>query len=252
MNNIINKELIKKRFEKTLPTYADNAFVQKQMALKLLAELIKKQGKNFEDVLEIGCGCGLLTENILSGLNFNNLYINDIVEKAVNNTKNLSPKIKKIYGDCENITFPTNLDLIISNATFQWIFDFEALSGKIHSSLKKNGIFAFTTFGKSNLSQIKVLTGNSLRYYSQREIEILLNKKFEIIYSNSEIIKMEFDSAIDVLKHLKLSGVNSLEEKQWLKKDLEYFINKCDRNFKSKSGKIELTYNPLYFIAKKT
>ncbi|MDD3436609.1 MAG: malonyl-ACP O-methyltransferase BioC [Candidatus Gastranaerophilales bacterium] len=250
MIKTLDKKLIKKRFEKSLPTYADNAVVQKQMAVNLLSELIKYRGRQFENILDIGCGCGFLTENILNNLTCDNLFINDMVEEAVNKTADFSRKIKKIYGDCETISFPANLDLIISNATFQWIFDFEELADKIHSSLKKDGILAFTTFGELNLSQMKSLTGKGLKYYRKSDIEKILDKKFEIIYSHSDIINIEFKNTIDMLKHLKFSGANSIEETKWSKKDLADFVKEYEK-FKNKTGKVELTYQPLYFIARK-
>lgn len=251
MNNLLDKELIKKRFEKSLPTYTQNAIVQKQMAINLISKLIETQGKQYCNILEIGCGCGLLTKNILNNFIFDKLFVNDLVENAVNTAAELSTKIQRIYGDCEDVTFPESMDLIISNAALQWIFDFESQLKKVHSSLSECGIFAFSTFGEKNLNQIKALTKQSLQYYNQSELEKLLQEHFEIIYSHSQTINVEFDTAVDVLKHLKFSGVNSIEETKWSKTDLESFIEKYNNNFKNKDGKMELTYHPMYFIARK-
>ena len=53
---MINKELVKKRFSKSLDTYEDNAFVQKEMGAKLISLLEKKE---FNTIFEIGCASGL-------------------------------------------------------------------------------------------------------------------------------------------------------------------------------------------------
>lgn len=239
---MVNKELVKTRFEKSLKTYDKNAVVQKQMAEFLMQKLIEHKGANFSRIFEIGCGTGLLTKKIRAHLHFDRLLLNDIVE-------NLSAS-KLLIGDCEEIDFPSDLDLVISNAALQWVQDFSCIAEKIHSALKDKGIFAFTTFGKRNLEQIKKITGKTLDYYEQSTIEKLLSKNFGIVYSSSDIVNLEFDDVKDVLKHLKLCGVNSLEKTRWTKTDLKDFQNKYNE-FKNKEGKFVLTYQPIYFIAQK-
>lgn len=254
---MINKELVKQRFEKNLSTYSENAVVQKHMTSELLASLINNkpdvvglESPTYYKILEIGCGTGILTNEILNHLNFEELFVNDIVEYSLN-PQISSEKIIELYGDCEKITFPSGLDLVISNATFQWIENLPAVLGKISSSLNRNGILAFNTFEEWNLYQIKTLTGNALNYYKKSDIENVLKKNFKIIYSHSETIEIEFDSAQDVLKHLKLTGVNSLTKTKWTKKDLKEFADKYNHLFTNNKGKLILTYKPIYFICAK-
>ena len=63
-----------------------------------------------------------------------------------------------------------------------------------------------------------------------------------------EIHIMAFDSPKDVLKHLQLTGVNSVESQRWTKKDLTKFENGyknlCNR-------RPMLTYNPIYIKIEK-
>lgn len=249
MNSLIDKELIKKRFEKSLPTYEENAVIQKNMAEILLAKLADLSGNKFDNILEIGCGTGFLAKKLTQNFIFEKLFINDIVDKAVKNVALLSTKIEKIYGDCEQIEFPNNIDLIISNATFQWI-DIKSQLEKIYFSLSKDGIIAFSTFGEAHFHQIKTVGSKCLNYINRITIEKLLKENYELIYSGSETITLEFESALDILKHIKLSGTNAVGAISWVKKDLNEFIEKYNK-FKNKNGKFELTYQPLYFIARK-
>lgn len=247
---MVNKELVKQRFEKNLSTYSENAIVQRHMALELIANLIKNCGASFHTVLEIGCGAGTLTKEILIQLNFEKLFINDIVKDSLSDNIN-SNKIKTLYGDCEKVEFPQNLDLVISNATFQWLENLPAVLDKIHTSLNKRGILAFNTFEEWNLYQIKTLTGNTLNYYRKSELENVLAKNFKIIHSYSQTMEIEFDSAQEVLKHLKLTGVNGLISTKWAKSDLQEFSQKYNHLFKNDKGKLILTYKPVWFICAK-
>lgn len=237
---MVDKELIKKRFSKSLETYEQNAVIQNQMANLLLQKLIEIKGKNYEKIFEIGCGKGLLTKKIQKELSCKELFLNDMI-KSISYSN-------FILGDCENINLPQNLDLVISNATLQWVENLPALLDKINLSLNSGAVFAFTTFGEQNFHQIKTITNNSLNYFNQETIEKMLSKNFKIIHSHSEIIDLGFDSAYEILNHLKLCGTNALEKTRWTKKELINFIKKYDE-FITEDCKFILTYHPMYFIA---
>ena len=76
---------------------------------------------------------------------------------------------------------PEELDLLISNATFQWLEDFGGFLTGMKSHLKKNGILAFSTFGPQNLREIRALTGSSLKYSAFEKIRSLLTADFQEI-----------------------------------------------------------------------
>lgn len=277
--NSLDKNLIKERFEKNLATYADNAVVQKHMASELVASLVYNvaQSKpfspddgglvnppyfddsshaliapqpNFNKILEIGCGTGTLTKKILNEFNFKELFVNDIVENSL--YKDIqSDKIIKLYGDCEKIQFPQCLDLVISNATFQWLQNLPEILNKIHTSLNKGAILAFSTFENWNLYQVSTLTQKTLNYYTKSDLEEILKQNFTIIHSFSQTMEIEFDSAQEVLKHLKLTGVNGLISTKWTKSDLQKFSEKYNHLFKNNKGKLVLTYKPVWFICAK-
>lgn len=101
LNNKIDKDLVKKRFTRCLDSYNANAGVQQEMAEKLVNALTNAKGDQFHNILEIGCGTGLLTKIISDKLNFKTLYANDLVAKTENYIKEISQNITFIGGDCE-------------------------------------------------------------------------------------------------------------------------------------------------------
>ena len=150
---MINKELIKKRFSKCITTYDENAKIQKRMAEKLFS-LVERN--DFDKILEIGCGTGLLTKIAIEKLNFRTYTANDIVGDCKDLIKQLSPEIKFIQADIENIIKDSNnkYDLIISNAVFQWIEDIEGFISTLYEKLEPNGVLLFSTFGLENFREI--------------------------------------------------------------------------------------------------
>ena len=230
---MIDKELVKKRFSKSLDTYEDNAFIQRKMGEKLLQLLNKRE---FNSIFEIGCATGLLTKQIKSSLKYNSLTVNDIVEDAKQYVENIVDEF--ICEDIESLSFEKKYDLIISNACLQWCNDINLTINKLLNALEHNGILAFTLFGEDNLKEIKTL------FNFQNKI----NLSAKII--EEETIKIYFDSPREVLKHLKLTGVNALQEHKFTKSTLKDFEEKYNKMY-SENGKVYLTYNPIYLIIKK-
>lgn len=240
----MKKELVKQQFSKNLTNYEENAVVQMIMAEKLLNLLPKKEYKN---ILEIGCGTGFLTKLINKNIKFENYTTIDIVGGCKDFIQSINPDINFIKGDIEKTEITEKYDLIISNAVFQWITDFEDFVKKLSSSLNNNGIIAFATFGKENFKEIKEVGKVSLDYYSKEEIKSLLSN-YNIEHIEEEIIVKDFENIKNMLMHMKKTGVNSLSEKTWSIKEVNAFIKHYKELY---NDNVSLTYNPIYVIAKK-
>ena len=228
-------------FEKAKDTYRKNAHIQKKMAQRLISALVKICGKDYDKIFEIGSGTGFLPDEIIKNLKFNKITLNDITD----NFTNFEPN-NYIKGDILNINLPNSFDLIISNAVFQWINNYEFLFKKLKSSLKKGGILCFSTFGVKNFSQIKNIAGIGLCYPDLKEV---INKNgFEILFFEEELQTVYFNSIKELLSHIKLTGVKT-ENRVWTKSDFKNFENNYLKNYKDDMG-FELTYHPYFYILK--
>lgn len=114
----INPKLIKKQFEKSFNSYNQNAIVQRLMAEKLVKNLslIKT---DFNSILELGCGTGILTKEIVKAIKFKTYSANDLVEKSKKYVSEIIPNVQFYCGNALKVKTPKS-DLIISNAMFQW------------------------------------------------------------------------------------------------------------------------------------
>ena len=122
---MINKELVKLRFEKNLRTYDNSAVVQRKMA-KILAEKISSLcGTEFSKIFEFGVGTGFLTRDILEKISFDEYCANDIMAESGDYVKRIIKNVKFLQGDIEKIEPDEKFDLIVSNAVMQWVLDFD-------------------------------------------------------------------------------------------------------------------------------
>lgn len=244
----MNKELIKQRFSRKLNLYNENARIQKQMAEKLINMAIPfPVERRFEDILEIGCGTGLLTELADKKLDYKNYIALDIVPECKKHIEKIDSNIKFISNDIESyIEISKTFDLIISNASLQWIESLPQFINKLVSKLNPNGKLLFSTFGKENFREIYFVLGKTLTYFSKSELQEKLKNWSPQI--EEEVRVMAFKTPKDVLKHIQNTGVNALSQETWTKKDLVNF----EKEYNSFCfNRPTLTYNPIYVSIQK-
>ena len=227
------------KFNKNLNNYNLKATIQKNIAIKLV-EILKQYSDDFNQILEIGCGSGFLTKNIYNNLKYKNFYTNDIVENSKDYIKNYTTNF--ICGNAETIDFPENNNLIISSSVFQWLENFDYFIYKIHNSLNKDGLLAFSMFIDGNYSQIKQYLNITLNYKTTEEIKNILNKYFDILSYKENENTLHFNNVKEVLNHIKNTGINVINEKRLTKSQLSVYI---------KSNNTDLNYKYNFVIARK-
>ena len=82
------------------------------------------------------------------------------------------------------------------------------------------------------------------------ELEEALRIHYEIVKAHEERICLTFGTPLEVLYHLKHTGVAAVRQQAWTKRNLQDFCDKYARLF-SDGRSVTLTYHPIYIIAKK-
>lgn len=113
------------------------------------------------------------------------------------------------------------------------------------TGLKTNGLLAVATFGKDNLKEVRQITNIGLNYPTLSQWQAWLAKDFELLWCEDFKVILDFDTPLDVLKHLKYTGVTATNQKLD-KKNLNGFIGDYLSAFGMPSGKVRLTYHPLF------
>lgn len=250
---MIDKTVVACRFRKSADTYDKQAVVQKWIANRLFALILDYTDETPERILEIGCGTGFLTRSLKQQWEDKQLFINDLVESICIKTASACriPAAHCLPGDIETLDLPVLYDLIVSSSAFQWLTCPEQTYCRIANRLQPGKLLAFSSFGEDNFHELKSLTGNSLPYLSMHKQAELLAPYFDILYMEESRHALHFDDPLEVLQHIRQTGVNAVTVSQvWTKEKLKEFSRQYQEQFYL-DGKYPLTYHPYYFIGRK-
>ena len=251
----MDKRLIAQRFAKARETYPEAARVQHQVAEKMIAMLrlyaYMDGGSYPHSILEIGCGTGIYSRLLHQAFRPDRLMLNDLCPDMRQSLADLTalPGVSFLPHDAENMPFSHDMGLITSCSTLQWFTDPAAFFARSRRFLKPDGILAFTTFGPSNMHEIRSLTGHGLDYLPLDEVRRLVASHFDVRYAAEEVVSLPFADPPSVLRHLKLTGVTGTEKRMWTRGRLQAFSEDYTRRFARPDGKVTLTYHPIYIIA---
>lgn len=254
-------EIIKSRFGKAIRHYDNHAVAQKIIADRLF-NLIDREQRT-ENVLEIGCGTGNLSRRLLE-LSPGKLILNDIcpgyaeiLRKKLASPVSTDPEdsTARILFSCGNAQeiigkrFPAKFNLIASASAIQWLSDpLQFLIG-CRSLLAADGLLAVSTFAPDNMQEVAFSSGCGLQYPSPEVIGRTLEQHYRLLHLSTGEITLTFPDPVDVLKHLKLTGVNGVNSTGWTKKDLTAFQERY-QTVRNPDGSYPLTYRPVFILCK--
>ncbi len=255
-----SEERIKRAFSKASDNYNANAFVQQRMAEHLAALL--PEGDSFARAFEFGVGTGLLTMHIDARCRVSSWLLNDLSEEMLRNVPPLQGKATFLPGNVLSYAGDerlTGLNLITSSAALQWIPEPFNLLQRLSALLEPGGILLIGTFRRGNLNEIASLTGNSLPYFEENDMERFARSAgLRILSLTSETMHLSFPSPREVLRHLKSTGTTQLPHfgndsfRLDTKSALARFDEAYRATFPAPQGQgVALSYIPLYLCAVK-
>ena len=252
MSARIDKQLVRRRFRRALPTYAGQAEVQRRMAARLL-DMIESAGaaSHLGRVFEFGSGSAMLTSMLFERHSAEAFYANDLVaesrafvEQAIAG-RNVG-RLEFLPGDVERLDpLPDRLDLVLSNATLQWLHEPARLFERLAVAMKPGGLLLFSTFGAENMREIATLGEAALPYRSLGDIGALAGTAFEVEAIEHEIVRQEFDAPEAVLRHIRATGVNGVSSRAWTRSQYLDFLRRYRVAYPSGEG-VALTWHPVY------
>lgn len=249
---IINKDLTGRRFSAGCSTYDRQASAQDYVVEKMArmiehSDISEAMGRTGALTVEIGSGTGKLSR-ILDRFAGESAFLEmwDIVDNQP-----LSGKDRKFRVCDAEIAIrelpADSADVFVSASTVQWFNSPARFLGECARVLKKGGFLLIGTYADGNLSEVSEHTGRSLPLLSAQQWRNIIPGSLEIIEWSQTSVPCRFGSAIEVFRHLKHTGVNSLGQD-----DESGILRNALRTWKPDSdGQFTITYRPLIFSAVK-
>lgn len=263
MTPSIDKQLVARRFSHSRSTYDREAYVQRQITekmMRLLTDTLLAEGVScseipirFGHIVEFGCGTGAYSRLLLRTLQPETLLLNDLCQEMEEYIEELCDghAVRFVSGDAEALEFPEETDLITSCSALQWFNHPSTFFMRCRHTLTENGMLAFSTFGPTNMHEIRRLTGHGLDYLALEELKNRLSPGFDILHAEEEMVSLSFPTPLAVLQHLKQTGVTGTEKRIWTRSRLHSFCEEYTILFGDTDGHVSLTYHPIYIIARK-
>ena len=250
---VIEAKRVSQRFTAAAQTYDQHAAAQQRICAHLLAMLKRKHPLCFRRVLEIGCGSGGFTRLLQAEGVVSEWCLNDLCESwSPELTKRMAgERWQWLAGDAEQMAFPGSFDLIASANALQWMKELPAFLHRLSSALAPQGLLLFNLFTPDNLLEVKAISGQGLNYPTPEEVQSWLAKDYRIWQMEEERIVLTFSDPMEVLRHLKYTGVTANATGVWTKGKQAHFCEAYRERFATSEGKVTLTYTPLYLLASK-
>lgn len=246
---MIGASAIISRFARAISTYEAQASVQ-GIAAERLADLLGNHLHVLAPrILEIGCGTGLLTRQIVTRFTPSELILNDICPEMEVCFANL-PRATFLPGDAQTVAWPGTFDAIVSASAIQWFDDLGAFVNRCAAALPQGGLLAVSGFGPKTLPEIRELTGKGLDYPVFEQFVSAFTSAFTPLETQHFTHTMHFKSGWDVLRHLKETGVTATgaaEKTAWTRRRLAAFVVAYQARFAAENG-VYLTYEPFLFV----
>lgn len=133
-------------FDKISQEYREKSIVQQKAAKKLLGLLKIKES---QDVLDVGCGPGHVT-NIIRGMTKGRVVGIDISGGMITQANKLYPDIEFSCIAAEDLCYDSEFDIVFCNSVLPWFKNPAKGIRSIFNSLKESGILGLACPGTSD------------------------------------------------------------------------------------------------------
>lgn len=150
-----DKRRIAAAFSGASHRYEQAAAVQRVVAQRLAGRVLA-DAPSPADIVEIGCGTGLLTKTLLRGIPGGRWLVTDLssemVEYCQSSIADPRVRFRRMDGETPDLP-PGSCDLLVSSLAFQWFADLPDALDRLSRCLKPGGRLMFATLGVDTFAE---------------------------------------------------------------------------------------------------
>ena len=205
---------VKKAFNRAAPHYSQVAHLQRQVAAEL-AERLTGLTAQPQTVLELGCGSGELSRQLMQLYPSARIYALDIALQMLRQISSAS--LNLICADAAALPLPAaSVDIVVSNLMLQWCNDFLKVFQEFARVLRPGGILLFSTFGPETLQELRAVWTAADHYthvntfVDMRALgDALLQLGFAHPVMDAERLKRYYPDSLSLMWELKALGAHN-------------------------------------------
>lgn len=253
-----------KRFGRRAVTYDDATPVQAGMASRLVTHAVRYFGsRSGLRILELGCGTGRLTKELLEVFPEARVIAVDISTDMVAYAAQRAPRARFMVDDVENFVRTCNetFDLVISNAAFQWFQQMEKTLGYVKALLAADGLLAGSTFGEDTFTELQQAFRSAYAALGYPEVEHTVSMRpaswWRETLPHAEVYESrqtrKFSDTLSFLRSVQDAGaVKSTTGAHFLRRDaLRMMVKHYESCFAvPEGGGVYATYHCLYLYCR--
>jgi len=215
----IDKSAARRSFDQAAPGYDKAAVLQRELADRLLERLdyIRLQP---ERMLDLGAGTGYAIPGLRKRFGTACILALDFASAMLLEARDRDRTCRPsdcVCADVEALPLAdASVDLIFSNATFQWCNDIQGTFGECLRVLRPGGLLLFTTFGPDTLWELRdawaAADGHShvSPFPDMHDLgDALVNARFADPIMDVERLTVTYERARDLMRDLKILGAHN-------------------------------------------
>jgi len=218
-SSIINKNWVRRAFDKAALTYDDAAVLQREVCLRMLEHLDPvKMVPN--SILDVGAGTGFGVAQLMKRYKKARITAVDLAPAMLNQVAKQGSWLRRpelICADADHLPIADDsVDMIISSLMLQWSGDLERTFREFKRVLKPGGVLMFATFGPDTLMELRNSwaqvdgDGHVNQFIDMHDVGDALQRcGYADPVMDREMLTLTYSKVTDLMRDLKAIGANT-------------------------------------------
>jgi len=257
----VDKGKVRQSFAAASLSYDGVAGLQRQVG-KALLDSIDAQSLN-GTVLDLGCGTGFLTGELLALSAGGQMIALDIALPMLHRARSKligQTNVRYLCADAERLPLQADcIDSVCSNLALQWCRNLPVVFSDMRRILKPGGRLQFSTFGPRTLQELKTAWAevdqfnHVNEFYSEQALRDFLEQaRFADIQISSKVYDTTYSSVMALMRELKQIGAHNVtvgrNKQMTTKAQMQAMMNAYEKQ--GADGEISATYEVITVSAR--